>query len=144
MNRPTKIVLVLVAAIAVSAGMSYLVHERVLKPARAREDAFAALREGSLSPDAAGVAVLPQQWAMASADGKVYVTGSRDRTLWALFPAEVAGDGKKFKGWLYCNRGNQAAPKSMVDLESTPLGRPAPVKVFRALSPYAFEASSEK
>jgi hypothetical protein len=144
MNRPTKIVLVLLAGIAVSAGVSYLVRERVLRPAQAREDAFTALREGRLVPDAAGVAVLSPQWAMASGDGKVYVTGSHDRLLWALFPAEPAADGKKFKGWLYCNQGNQAAPKSVVDLASTPLGRPAPVKVFRALSPYAFEVTSEK
>jgi hypothetical protein len=144
MNRPTIIVLVLLAAIAASAGLSYLVHQRVLRPAQAREDAFTALREGRLLPDGAGVAVLPPQWAMASVNGRVYVTGSRDRTLWALFPAEVAADGKKFKGWLYCNSGNQAAPKSVVDLESTPLDKPAPVKVFRALNPCAFEVTSEK
>jgi hypothetical protein len=144
MNRPTKIVLVLLAGIAASALVSYLVRQKVLRPAQAREDAFTALRDGSLLPGAEGVANLPPQWATASADGKVYVTGSRDRTMWGLFPAEVAADGKKFKGRLYCNSGNQTAPKGVVELESTPLGRPAQVKVFRALSPFAFEVTSEK
>ena len=143
MNRPTKIVLVLLAGITVSALVSYLVRQKVLKPAQAREEAFGALRDGSLLAGPDGVATLPPRWATASVDGKMYVTGARDRTMWGLFPADVS-DGAKFKGWLYCNSANQAAPKAVVELRSTPLGRPAAVKVFRALSPFAFEVTSEK
>jgi hypothetical protein len=142
-NRPTRIILVLLVGIAVSGLVSYLVYQRVLRPAQAREEAFVALREGQLSPGPGGVTELPPRWSVGSSDGKAYVTGRPTGTMWVLFPTS-SRDGASFGGHLLCTRPNQTAPGSTVELESTPTGRPATMKIVRAFSPFSFDVVSEK
>ena len=152
MNRAMRIGLVLAVGIGASALVSYLIHQKVLRPAQAREEAFAALRSGELAPGADGVAILPDKWAIASVDGKAYITGSPNRTLWALFLKE-RGDGAKFKGYLFCNKPAKTGAKAMVDLQypATPTrgdrhpdGSLITVNVLRVLSPYSFEVMHDK
>ena len=137
-----RIILVLLVGIAISGFVSYLVYQRVLRPAQAREEAFAALRGGELAPGPGGVTELPPRLAIGSAHGKAYVTGDPARTMWVLFPSEERG--ASFEGRLMCTRPNQTAPKSTLELDSTPAGRPATVRVVRALSPVSFDVVSEK
>jgi hypothetical protein len=142
-RRAAWIGLVVVAAAATSALASYLIYQKVLRPAQAREEAFAALEAGTLVCGPGGRTPLPAPWAIGSADGYVYVSGSAAGTLWALFPSRI-GPGGEFRGSLYCNKPNKTAPKGTVDLESTPAGRPSTAVVRRALSPFGFDVTNAK
>src|SRR5437764_1004841 len=97
MSRAMRIVLVLMAGVAGSALVSYLVYQKVLRPAQAREEAFAALQAGNLVPGPGGVTSLPAPWRIASMDGKVYVSGPPAGTMWALFASDIGSRGR-FRG----------------------------------------------
>src|SRR4051812_10510940 len=58
-SRMTRIVLVLALALGASALLSWSIYRYAIQPAQAREDAFAALVAGQISPGAAGVTPLP-------------------------------------------------------------------------------------
>lgn len=143
MKRAFWIGLVLLAGVGASALVSYLVYQKMLRPAQAREDAFTALQDGTLTAGPGGKTPLPPRWAIGSEDGNVYVSGSPQGTMWALFPSSV-GPGTRFRGELYCNKPNKAAPKGTVDLECTPSGKPAAAQIVRALSPFGFEVVNDK
>ena len=70
MNRVVRIALLLLIGVGASTLISWSVYSYVLRPAQAREEAFAAIRSGELAVGPDGVVVLPSRWAMGSLDGK--------------------------------------------------------------------------
>src|SRR4051812_21172295 len=104
MTKPTRTaLLIVIVGITASAAISYAIHRNVLQPAKVREDAFAAVLDGRLKPDEAGVIHLPPEWAPASIDGNVYVTRDTTGSTWALFLQE-RGTGAQFRGFAFCDR----------------------------------------
>jgi hypothetical protein len=143
-NRLWKIVILLLVAISISALLSIVIDKKVLQPALAREQAFDAIAEGRLRPDANGVIDLPDGWRSASVDGKAYVTGSSEHTLWVLFVAEKSKIAR-IRGYLYCNKAAAARVSGAVQLNyPTPAGRQIEVTVLRILNPNCFEVVNQQ
>ncbi len=155
-NRSLKLVLaVILGGIAASALLSYAIYRNVLRPARLREDAFAAILDGRLKADAAGTVNLPAEFAAASIDGKAYVTVETTRTLWALF-VQDRGSGSTLRGYAFCNQPATARVSTTLELNypiptrdgaaaATP---PAPTKIIvsikRVLNPVCYEVAHER
>jgi hypothetical protein len=127
---------VLIAAVLASGAISLLVARRVLAPAAQREDAFAAIASGQLTPaDASGTIPLPPKWKQASVDGNAYVTGEREQTMWVLFVTEK-GSGGQLRGDLFCNKPAAARVSGAVMVNYPhPGGSQVEVTVKRILNP---------
>jgi hypothetical protein len=144
MNRLWKIVIVLAAAMVISAGLSIAVKKKVLEPAMAREQAFAAIEGGELKADANGVIDLPERWRVACVDGKAYVTGSTQYTLWVLFVAEKSKTAR-LRGYLFCNKPAAARVSGAVTVNyPNPGGGQVDVTVQRVLNPNCFEVVNQQ
>jgi hypothetical protein len=136
---------VLIAAVLASGAISLLVARRVLAPAAQREDAFAAIASGQLTPaDASGTIPLPAKWKQASVDGNAYVTGEREQTMWVLFVTEK-GSGGQLRGDLFCNKPAAARVSGAVMVNYPhPGGSQVEVTVKRILNPSCFEVVNQQ
>jgi hypothetical protein len=144
LNRLWKITILLLVAMGGSALLSIIVHNKVLEPAMAREQAFDAIADGRLQADADGVIDLPVEWRAASVDGKAYVTGSVAHTLWVLFAAQKSKTAR-VRGYLYCNKPAAARVSGAVTLNyPTAAGRQIEATVMRILNPNCFEVVNQQ
>jgi len=140
-----RILLVLVVAVVVSGTISLLVARRVLAPAAQREDAFAAIASGQLTPvDSSGTVFLPPPWKRASVDGNAYVTGDREHTMWVLFVTQK-GTGGQLRGDLYCTKPAAARVSGAVTVNYPyPGGSQVEVTVKRVLNASCFEVVNQR
>jgi hypothetical protein len=149
----TRIMLVLALGVGASALLSWCVYQYAIRPAQAREDAFAAIGAGEITPGAAGITPLPPKWAMASMDGKAYVTRGPQGTLWALFLKE-RGAGARLRGYLFSSKptSGAAAGTGTVELDfpvaAGPGGVPparsqVTVRVVRVMGPSSYEVIND-
>src|SRR5579885_2626871 len=150
----TTTLILLLVGVGLSGLLSWLVYQRVMEPARIREDAFAAYLDGRLRPDDAGVIVLPAEWAKASADGRMYVTRESTGTRWALFVMDK-GMGAGIRGYAFCD--HPAAARVATDVElnypqprtnapgaaSRPGRETVIPRIKRVVNPSCFEVSHE-
>lgn len=143
MNRVVRIALLLLIGVGASTLISWSVYSYVLRPAQAREEAFAAIRSGELAVGTDGVVVLPSRWAMGSVDGKAYITRTPERAIWVLFVKE-RGSGMKLSGYLFCDKPAKAGPKATIDLNYPAIGSQITVRVLRALSVFSYEVVNDK
>jgi hypothetical protein len=150
-SRMTRIVLVLFLGLGASALVSWCVYRFAFLPAQAREDAFAAIEVGQVSAGADGIATLPAKWAVASMDGKAYVTRGAQGSLWVLFLKE-RGAGAKLHGYLFSNKPSSAAATGSVEIDfavpAGPGGVPparsrVTVRVMRVAGPSSYEVINE-
>ncbi len=147
--------LILVAGVGISALLSWLIYRNVMQPARVREDAFAAWLAGRLKPDGAGVVTLPGEWAMASVDGRMYVTREATGTRWGLFVSEK-GTGANLKGYAFCDHPAAARVATDVELNYPVAATNAPgreaqpgretviLRIKRVVNPSCFEVATER
>jgi hypothetical protein len=140
-NRLWKIVVLLLVAISMSAALSLAVRQKVLAPALAREEAFDAIIAQQLHP-IDGVIELPKQWHSASMDGKAYLTGNVEHTLWVLFVEKRSSSGQ-VRGYLFCNKPAAARVSGVVPLNYPNASSPQiEASVQRILNPNCFEVLS--
>lgn len=133
----------LIAAILLSAGVSYYVSRHILQPAAAREEAFDAIAAGQLLADQAGTIALPKKWRAASIDGCAYVTQSAPGTTWVLFIAQK-GPGAQFQGYLFCTKPAAAQAAGMLEVNyPNPTGPRTPVTIRRVMTANCFEVINQ-
>jgi hypothetical protein len=144
-TRFRRILLVLLAAVLASGTISLLVARRVLAPAAQREDAFAAIAKGQLTPsDSSGTVPLPPQWKRGSVDGNAYVTGDREGVMWVLFVTDK-GSGGRLRGDLFCTKPAAARVSGALMVNYPhPGGSQVEVTVKRILNASCFEVVNQQ
>lgn len=145
MTPSRRIIFVLVFAVAASGAISLLIARRVLAPAAQREDAFAAIANGQLTPaDTSGTVPLPSQWKRASVDGNAYVTGEREQTMWVLFVTEK-GEGGQLRGDMFCTKPAAARVSGAIMVNYPHAGgSQVEVTIKRILNPSCFEVVNQR